>query len=168
MVHWHLLVVNCHPISSQLAHLHWIGGLHTQPTKKIWPKSRLLIGRELRMLASHWSRGPTENFQRGYPYDIVPVSIEWFWPQLTQDWFMSDWMYLNLLLIRSWLASDWMLIGIKLVFNWHQIGCQFVSDWLLICFKLVVNWYYIGGQFALNLVLIVFKFFVNRHLIGCQ
>ena len=33
-------------------------------------KSRPLIGRELRMLASHWSRGPSENFQRGYPYDL--------------------------------------------------------------------------------------------------
>ena len=33
-------------------------------------KSRPLIGRELRMLASHWSKGLSEKFQRGYPYDL--------------------------------------------------------------------------------------------------
>ena len=37
--------------------------------QKILLKSRLLIGQELEMLASDWSRGPSENFQRRYPYD---------------------------------------------------------------------------------------------------
>ena len=32
-------------------------------------KSRPLIGRELGILASDWSRGLSENVQRGYPYD---------------------------------------------------------------------------------------------------
>ena len=41
-------------------------------------KSRPLIGRELEMLASHWSRGPSENVQRGYPYDPEPGPIERF------------------------------------------------------------------------------------------
>ena len=36
---------------------------------KILLKSRPLIGRELGILASDWSRGLSENVQRGYPYD---------------------------------------------------------------------------------------------------
>ena len=71
--------------SSRLAHLHSIGGLQLWSTPKISPKSRLLIGRELRMLASHWSRGSSGNSQRGYPYDPEPGPIEWFWPQLSLD-----------------------------------------------------------------------------------
>ena len=30
----------------------------------------LLIGQKLETLASDWSRGLSENFQRGYPYDL--------------------------------------------------------------------------------------------------
>ena len=63
------LVVQCHSIVSQLAHWRWIGRLQIRPTSRIWPKPKLLIGRELEMLASHWSRGPSGKFQRGYPYD---------------------------------------------------------------------------------------------------
>ena len=47
------------------------------------------VGRELKMLASHWSRGPPENFHRGYPYDPDFVPIERFWPQMALDWFIS-------------------------------------------------------------------------------
>ena len=42
------------------------------------------------MLASDWSRGLSENFQRGYPYDPEPVPIERYWPQSALDWFISD------------------------------------------------------------------------------
>ena len=75
------LVVQCHSIVSQLAHWRQIGRLQIRPTPRIWPKPRLLIGRELKMLASHWSRGPSESFQRGYPYDPEPAPIERFWPK---------------------------------------------------------------------------------------
>ena len=71
-------VVKCHSIVSQLAHWRQIGRLQIRPTPQIWPKPRLLIGRELEMLASHWSRGPSESFQRGYPYDPEPEPIEHF------------------------------------------------------------------------------------------
>ncbi len=47
-----------------------IGWLQIWLMQKIYPKSRPLIGRELRILASDWSRGLSENLQRGYPYDI--------------------------------------------------------------------------------------------------
>ena len=42
------------------------------------------------MLASHWSRGVSENFQRGYPYDPETLPIEHFLPQMTLDWFILD------------------------------------------------------------------------------
>ena len=82
------LVVQCHSIASQLAHWRQIGRLQIRPTPRIWPKPRLLIGRELEMLASHWSRGPSEISQRGYPYNPEPVLIERYWPQLALDWFI--------------------------------------------------------------------------------
>ena len=70
------LVVQCQPIVSQLAHWRQIGSLQIQLTPRFWPKLRLLIGRELEMLASHWSRGLSEIYQRGYPYNPEPVLIE--------------------------------------------------------------------------------------------
>ena len=53
--------------NSQLANWRWIGRFWILQTLRFWPKSRLLIGWELWMLASHWSRGPSDNFQRVYP-----------------------------------------------------------------------------------------------------
>ena len=102
-VHWNpifissciALVLQLHPNVCQLADYHWIGKLQIWPTKKIWLNLGLLIGRELRILASHWSRGPSENFQRGYPYDPESLPIECFRPQLELDWFISDKMDVN-------------------------------------------------------------------------
>ena len=74
----------------QLANWHMIGRLQIWPTPRILPKWRLLIGRELRMLASHWSRGPSEIFQRSYPYNSKSVPIECFLTQMTMDWFIDD------------------------------------------------------------------------------
>ena len=45
----------------------------------MWLKSRLLIGREPKILPSDWSRGPPENVQRGYPYDLESLPLECFW-----------------------------------------------------------------------------------------
>ena len=70
------LAVQCHSIVSQFGHKRRIGKLQIRQKPRIWPKPRLLIGPELKMLASDWSRGPSENFQRGYPYDPEPVPIE--------------------------------------------------------------------------------------------
>ena len=70
------LDVNRHTIGSQLAHWQWIGRPKIWPTLIIWLKLRFLIGREPEMLASHWSRGASENIQRGYPYDPEPLPIE--------------------------------------------------------------------------------------------
>ena len=81
------LALQWHSIVGQLGHWRWIGRLQIRPTPRIRPKPRLLIGRELETLASHWLRGPSENFQRGYPYDPEPVPIELYRSQLALDWF---------------------------------------------------------------------------------
>ena len=82
------LVVQCHSIVSQLAHWRWIGRLQIRQTPRIWPKPKLLIGRELEMLASHWSMGPSGKFQRGYPYHPKNMPIERYWPWSALDWFI--------------------------------------------------------------------------------
>ena len=76
LVHGVPLVVQCHSIVSQLAHWRRIGSLQIQLTPRFGPKLRLLIGQELEMLASHWSRGPSEISQKGYPYNPEHVPIE--------------------------------------------------------------------------------------------
>ena len=53
--------------NSQLANWRWIGRLQIFLTLRIWPKSRLLIGRELRILTSHWSRGHQNIFLKWLP-----------------------------------------------------------------------------------------------------
>ena len=75
---------------SELANWHWIGRLQILLTLIFWPKSSLPIGRELRMLASHWLRGPSGNYQMGYPYKPEPVPIKHFLPQMAKDWFILD------------------------------------------------------------------------------
>ena len=151
------LVVQCHSIVSQLAHWRQIGRLQIRPTPQIWPKPRLLIGRELEMLASHWSRGPSESFQRGYPYDPEPAPIKRFWPQMTlgssdcisigSDWIsISIWMDLNCYRIGSRLASDGIQICIILDHNWHLFWSHLAFDWTSIGLQLDLNWHPIGYQ----------------------
>ena len=60
-----------------------IGWLLIQRKLRIWLKSWLLIGREPKILPSDWSRGPSENVQRGYPYGSEPVPILSHWNILT-------------------------------------------------------------------------------------
>ena len=52
-----------------------IGWFQIRQTFRFWPKSRLLIGREPEILRYDWSRGRSENFQRGYPYGSEPLPI---------------------------------------------------------------------------------------------
>ena len=149
----------------KLAHLHWIGRLCIWSTPKIWPKWRLLIGRELRMLASHWSRGPWENFQRGYTYNHECVPIERYWPQITLDWFISG---LAILAIRRGVGwSVVSLYGIWLDVNWHLIGCYFTSDWMSIGIWLRFNWHHIGSQLAFDWHSSDLRFYLNWNQIGC-
>ena len=65
---------SCHLIMARTGSCH----SHILPinqTPRISPKSRPLIGRELRILASDWCRGLSENIQRGYPYDPEPLPV---------------------------------------------------------------------------------------------
>ena len=159
VVKWH------HYIVSQLAHWHWIGRLQIWSTVKNWPKSRLLIGREVRMLASHWSRGPSENFQMGYPYKPEPVPIKHFWSQMAEDWFILDhrWsstfvsqLVVNYHSIGHQLAIHWQSIGIPLVVEGHSISNQLTSigsplafNWHSSCSSVTFHWQSIG-TFALD------------------
>ena len=129
------LVVQCHLIVSQLAHWRQIGRLQIRPTPRIWPKQRLLIGRELEMLASHWSRGPSESFQRGHPYDPEPAPIEHFWPQMTLG--SSDCISIG---------SDWISISIGMDLNCYRIGSLMASDRIQICIILDHNWHLFWSQ----------------------
>ena len=74
LVQWHKSGLSGIPV----AEWQWIGWLQIRRKLKIWPKSRLLIGREPRILLSDWSRGPSENVQRGYPYDPESLPLECF------------------------------------------------------------------------------------------
>ena len=56
-----------------------IGSIQIWLMQNILLKSRPLIGRELGILASDWSRGPFENVQRGYPYDRKNMPLLCFW-----------------------------------------------------------------------------------------
>ena len=108
-VHWHILIsiegdlvqvdLEWH---SDFAVAQWqcIGWTQIWLMPNILLKSRPLIGRELGILASDWSRGLSENVQRGYPYDPESLPMDHFWNfsilsglenqhrigQLTQDW----------------------------------------------------------------------------------
>ena len=86
---------------------HSIGLLQIGLSLRIWLKSRPLIGRELGMLASDWSRGPFENVQRGYPYDPEPVPLEQFWSSI-------QWKHVPLKLCYPWLTLEWL--------QWHSSG----------------------------------------------
>ena len=125
------LALQWHSIVGQLAHWRWIGRLQTRPTTRIWPKPRLLIGQELKTLASHWSRGPSENFQGGYPYDPEPVPIERYRPQLALDWFISGPTNRPLASIEASerlanLYLDESCTIEKMSLNWHSIGTGLV------------------------------------------
>ena len=75
---------------------------------KISLKSEFLIGQELRMLASHWSRGQSENFQRGKPYVYsevlrdsgVGILFQWHYTQETDNYAHLD-------------------SGVSILFQWH-------------------------------------------------
>ena len=137
-----------------------IGRLQIWPTPRILPKWRLLIGRELRMLASHWSRGPSEIFQRSYPYNSKSVPIECFLTQMTMDWFIDDCFTRPLasieasarvkdpsmkLYYRDRVPINRIIqIGIPLAVNWHSIVLlrheSNYSDWHDIGTGLVHRW----------------------------
>ena len=85
-VHWLFIGQSGIPV----AEWQCIGWLQICQKLRIWPKSRLLIGREPKILPSDWSRGPSENVQRGYPYDSEHVPLEWFLTTLALNWFISD------------------------------------------------------------------------------
>ena len=164
------LVVQCHSIVSQLAHWRQIGRLQIRPTPRIWRKPRLLIGRELEMLASHWWRGPSEIYLRGYPYNPEPVLIERYWPQLALDWFIPGpanrplafmeaserlaILQMNLVLLRQGPMNQMNLIDIPLADYWHSNGRQIAFHWHSIGIPLEVNWYLIGSQISFNWKLI--------------
>ena len=80
-VNWHwigrFMILN---FSCYWEEFNWqcIGWFRVLPTPRIWPKSRPLIGRELRILASYWSTGLFKNIQRGYPYNLEPLPIDGF------------------------------------------------------------------------------------------
>ena len=59
---------SCHLIMARIGSCH-CHNLPIHQTPRILPKSRPLIGRELRIVASDWWRGLSEHIQRGYPYD---------------------------------------------------------------------------------------------------
>ena len=156
------LALQWHQNVFRLSDCHWIGRLQVWRKTKIWPKSRLLIGRELGMLASHWSRGPQKIFQRGYPYDPESQPIECFWPQLVLDWFILDW---HRIVFR--LVVNWHQIGRRLAFDWGAL------DWVSIVFRLVLSWHQIGRRLAFDLgaldsVSIVFRLVLNWYQIGCR
>ena len=151
------LVVQCHLIVSQLAHLRQIGRLQIWPTPRIWPKPRLLIGLDLEMLASHWSRGPSESFQRGYPYDPEPAPIERFWPQMTLG--SSNCISIG---------SEWISISIGRDINCYRIGSQLASDGIQICIILDHNWHLFWSHLALDWTSIGLQLDLNWHPIGYQ
>ena len=68
------------------------------------------------MLASHWSRGSSESFQMGYPYDPEPAPIERFLPQVTLG--SSDCISIG---------SAWISISIGMDLNCNRIGSQLAS-----------------------------------------
>ena len=151
------LVVQCHSIVSQLAHWRQIGRVQIRPTPRIWLKPRLLIGRELEMLVSHWSRGPSESFQRGYPEDPEPAPIERFWPQMTLG--SSDCISIG---------SDWISISIGMDLNCYRIGSQFASDGIQICIIMDHNWHLFWSQLAFDWTSIGLQLDLNWHPIGYQ
>ena len=139
-VHWHILIsiggdlvqvdLQWH---SDFAVAQWqcIGWTKILLMPNILLKSWRLIGRELGILASHWSRGPWENFLRGYPYNPECVPIELYWPQITLDWFI--WGLAILAIHRSCTietGSRGMILslidtGLKSntgLVNWHRNG----------------------------------------------
>ena len=147
-----LLADNTHSIRSpmpldcqSIGTLDWIGRLQIRPIPRIWLKPRLLIGRELKMLASHWSRGPSGKFQRGYPNDPKPIPIERYWPWLALDWFISGPANrllpsiegserlanpeMNPVLLRQGPMNPIDPIGTTLDMHWHCIGSSKV--WLI-------------------------------------
>ena len=73
---------SCHLIMARIGSCH----SHTLPihqTPRVLLKSRPLIGRETRILASHWWRGLSEHIQRGYPYDPQKEQVlaTWKWQE---------------------------------------------------------------------------------------
>ena len=80
-----------HSTACRLVDRHWIGSLLASPMLGILPKSRPLIGREPRMLASHWSRAAPGNFPRQIPTFLDLCQSSDFRPQLTvhRHWMLS-------------------------------------------------------------------------------
>ena len=155
MVDWHSIG------SGNKPHLTWhgkqsdwqcIGWFKVWQKSRILPKSRPLIGRELWMLASYWSRGLSENLQRGYPYNPEPLPMDGYWGKLAADWI--DW-WLGGIISRaapqmfpstgSQVAYNWILIGIRSDLSLFSIGIQFNFNCYLNWSLFYLNWLPIGS-----------------------
>ena len=132
-VHWHILIsiegdlvqvdLEWH---SDFAVAQWqcIGWTQIWLMPNILLKSRPLIGRELGILASDWSRGLSENVQRGYPYDPENLPMDHFWnfsinwqssgSQIAVKWQSSG----------SWVTVMWQLSDSQVTVNWQSIGSR--------------------------------------------
>ena len=72
----------CHLIMARIGSCH-SHKLSIHRTPRILRKSKSLIGRELRIVASDWWRGLSEHIQRGYTYDPQQQQVfaTWKWQE---------------------------------------------------------------------------------------